>query len=159
MVHQDPLLLPGYLRKVVQNLPGKVKHEHTDYTYNADSDTFENEINDFFKYSEVMVQLQEYQKSYEKAFTVNYIAGDEEYKKQHVTSLLDKLESTDTELRLNSCRHLVYVTLGCFTTDKSERLQNLIRNNDLLIQLGAFSVSYEKLQQLCNKLFEDRLVL
>lgn len=106
-----------------------------------------------------MVQLQEYQKSYEKAFTVNYNAGDENYKKQHVTSLLDKLESTDTELRLNSCRHLVYVTLGCFTTDKSERLQNLIRNNYLLIQLGAFSVCYEKLQQLCNKLFEDRLVL
>lgn len=25
MVYQDPLLLPGYLKKVVQNLPGKVK--------------------------------------------------------------------------------------------------------------------------------------
>lgn len=78
-------------------------------------------------------------------------------------SLLDKLEFTEQEPRLNSCKILAYISLGCFTTNKNneskqDRIKNIIKNNELLYSCGAFHIFYLKLQQLCAKKEKDRLV-
>ncbi|KAG1100818.1 hypothetical protein G6F42_017600 [Rhizopus arrhizus] len=95
--YTDPILTPGNLRKFVENLPGKAKHQHSDYQYSSDSDTFANEINEFFTYTEVAVQLQNYRRSFEKTFP--------EHTVYHITQLLDGLEYEDQGLRLQACQH------------------------------------------------------
>lgn len=105
-----------------------------------------------------MLQLQDYQSEYEKEFSLNYNDSNEVYKRHHIVSLLDNLECTDAELRMKSCKYLVYITLGCSKADKGERFRNLTNNNDLLVQLDTFNVCYCNFRQLCDKLLEDRLV-
>ncbi|KAK4510798.1 uncharacterized protein ATC70_005232 [Mucor velutinosus] len=143
----DPILTPGNLRKFVENLPGKAKHQHSDYQYNSDSDTFEHEINEFFTYTEVTVQLQEYRRSFEKEFPDN--------KAYQITQLLDGLEYEDQDLRLQACKHVAYFALGCFTADpnetKQQRTNRLIENCNVLISNGAFLLFFQKLQQSCNE--------
>ncbi|KAI7873710.1 uncharacterized protein EV154DRAFT_527802 [Mucor mucedo] len=143
--YQDPILTPGSLRKIVENLPGKAKHEHGEYEYNCDSDTFENEINDFFSYTEVTVSLQEYRRLYEKEYV--------EITRQDILSLLDKLDSSDRDCRMRSCKLLIYISLGQFTTSTKEsrqkRMGNVIRNNNILIECGAFHLFYQRLRQAC----------
>ncbi|KAL9545466.1 hypothetical protein MBANPS3_007141 [Mucor bainieri] len=143
----DPILTPGNLRKFVENLPGKAKHQHSDYQYNSDSDTFEHEINELFTYTEVAVQLQEYRRSFEKEFPAN--------KAYQITQLLDGLEYEDQELRLQAGKHVVYFALGCFTTDpnetKQQRMDRLLANCNMLIVNGAFLLFFQKLQQSCNE--------
>ncbi|KAL9549273.1 hypothetical protein PS6_006171 [Mucor atramentarius] len=145
--YTDPILTPGNLRKFVENLPGKAKHQHSDYQYSSDSDTFANEINEFFTYTEVAVQLQNYRRSFEKTFPENTV--------YHITQLLDGLEYEDQGLRLQACQHVTYFALGCFTTDPNEteqqRIDRLIENCNLLILNGAFLLCYQKLQQSCNE--------
>ncbi|CEP13935.1 hypothetical protein [Parasitella parasitica] len=90
----DPILAPGNLRKIVENLPGKAKHQHDDYQYNSDSDFFENEIDEFFSHTEVAVQLQDYRRSFEREFPTKT--------EDQITTLLDGLEYEDQELRLQT---------------------------------------------------------
>ncbi|GAN01211.1 n1221-domain-containing protein [Mucor ambiguus] len=145
--YMDPILTPGNLRKFVENLPGKAKHQHSDYQYNSDSDIFEHEINEFFTYTEVAVQLQEYRRSFEKEFPKK--------KAYQITQLLDGLEYEDQELRLQTCKHVVYFALGCFTTDpnetKQQRMDRLLANCGTLISNGAFLLFFQKLQLSCNE--------
>ncbi|KAI8640694.1 hypothetical protein BD408DRAFT_483929 [Parasitella parasitica] len=149
----DPILAPGNLRKIVENLPGKVKHQHDDYQYNSDSDSFENEINEFFSHTEVAIQLQDYRRSFEKEFPISAV--------DQITTLLDGLEFKDQELRLQTCKHITYFALGCFTTDQKEtklqRVDRLIRNNNILISHGAFTIFFQKLQQSCAE-YHDSLI-
>ncbi|KAI8047477.1 hypothetical protein BDF21DRAFT_434173 [Thamnidium elegans] len=155
--YQDPILTPGKLRKIVQNLPGKTKDQHTEYEYQCDADTFENEINEFFKYTEVTVQLQEYRKLYEKEYNGGIM------RRQDIVLLLDQLELSDQESRLKASKLLVYIALGSFTMNKKEsnqdRIQKLMEHANLLIECGAFNIFYQKLQQSLDNWFELDLYL
>ncbi|GAA5798117.1 hypothetical protein HPULCUR_003517 [Helicostylum pulchrum] len=155
--YQDPILTPGNLRKIVQNLPGKAKDQHTEYEYHCDADTFENEINEFFKYTEVTVQLQEYRKLYEKKYNGGTM------RRQDIVLLLDQLELSDQESRLKASKLLVYIALGSFTMNKKEsnqdRIQKLMENANLLIECGAFNIFYQKLQQSLDSWIELDLYL
>lgn len=66
---------------------------------------------------------------------------------------MDKLEYSEQECRLKSCKILVYISLGQFTTNttesKQERIDNMICNNNLLFECGAFNIFYQRLQQAC----------
>ncbi|KAI9473695.1 MAG: hypothetical protein EXX96DRAFT_621330 [Benjaminiella poitrasii] len=142
--HQDPILTKGSLKKIVENLPGKVKHQHSEYDYKSDSDTFEHELNEFFSYTEVTVQLQEYRRLYER----HYPDRD----RHHIEFILQELEHTaDQEIILHACKNLVYIALGYFTADgnetRKERVDKLIESNNHLVALDAFSIFFEKLQQ------------
>lgn len=119
---------------------------------------FEDEINEFFSYIEVTVHLQNYRKSFEKTFAKAVVADQ-------ITTLLDGLEYENQELRLQTCNHLIYFALGCFTTDqcetKQQRIDRMIHNNNLLISSGAFALFYQKLQQSCSEYYDciiNRLV-
>lgn len=89
--------------------------------------------------------MQDYRRSFEKEFG--------EYHPQQIISLLDQLELTDQEKRLKSCQHLTYIALGCFTAQphesKYQRIKQLVRNNQGLINSGAFFIVLQKLQQSC----------
>ncbi|KAI9337855.1 hypothetical protein BD770DRAFT_448483 [Pilaira anomala] len=154
--YQDPILTPGNLRKIVQNLPSKAKDQHSEYQYDCDSDTFENEINEFFKYTEVTVQLQEYRKLYEKEYgsTIN---------SEDVISLLDQLDFLDQESRLKASKILVHTALGNFTTNKNEsrqqRVEKLVHCTDMLIECGVFAIIYQKLQNSLDSSIESDLYL
>lgn len=167
--YQDPILTFGNVRRFVENMPGKTKvcielhsmstkiqaiwltrhfrwkHHHEAYIYNSNSDNFETEINEFFKYTEITIQLQDFRRSFEKTYG--------KYYPQQIVPLLDQLELTDQEKRLKSSQHLTYIALGCFTSryheSKEQRKNQLIRNNQSLINAGAFFVIFQKLQQSC----------
>lgn len=96
--------------------------------------------------------MQDYRRSFEKEFfdnTVDQIA------------LLDRLEYEHQGLRLQTCKHLTYFALGCFTTDQNEtkqqRIERMLQNNNLLISNGAFVIFFQKLQQSCTE-YHDSVI-
>lgn len=89
--------------------------------------------------------MQEYRRLYEKEYV--------KINRQEIVSLLDKLDSSDPESRMRSCKLLVYISLGQFTTNTNEssqkRIANVIHNNTILFECGAFHLFYQRLQQAC----------
>ncbi|KAI8876362.1 hypothetical protein K501DRAFT_52946 [Backusella circina FSU 941] len=144
--YQDPLLTPGHIKKIVQNLPGKIKLSHKDYEY-GDCDTLENETNDFFDFSEVVEELQEYRKAYEETYThsLSWKSLNETKRRQRIHSLLEQLDSTD---KLGALKNLLYIALGNFNFSLIQdlRINNIKRNNAMICHCNGFSVIYQKFQ-------------
>ncbi|CAH0550532.1 unnamed protein product [Brassicogethes aeneus] len=114
-----------------------------DFEY-ADTDTFENEIAEFYSYSEVM-EFREYLELYDKEVGESWKNMDEDRRKSCVMKILNNLDLNDAAVRLNNAKIILYIAQGCWNeVDCVEEQIFWQRKNCFLLQkLGVFNAFVE----------------
>ncbi|KAI8098082.1 uncharacterized protein B0P05DRAFT_583052 [Gilbertella persicaria] len=142
------LLTPGSLNDIIKHLD--TQHDHSGYSYQPDADSFENEINEFFSYTDIQHKLKDYQRAFQKEYNSNHtyvqwINTPLIDKRNIVLSLIDKLSQEGHQ----TSQILVYISLGYFDKpiQKEKRVQLLIENNELLVSCHVLPVVFSRLEK------------
>ncbi|KAL1919340.1 uncharacterized protein VTP21DRAFT_2033 [Calcarisporiella thermophila] len=108
-----------------------------DFNY-EDSDTFENEINEFYGYLEIPLLL-ENKKAFDEGFKESWINSPLTERRSHIEFLLEQLELTTAEKRLTAAKKLAYIAHGNFgeLKKKEDHISWVIENNKTLRDAGA----------------------
>ncbi|KAL1928920.1 hypothetical protein VTP01DRAFT_1979 [Rhizomucor pusillus] len=152
---QDPLLNPGQLKQIVKNLPGKLKLPHDDYKY-GDTDRIDKELDELFDYVEIAKNVREYQHNCRCESGSAWPKMEESEKRKYVQVLLDKLDKSSREERLQAARQVVFIALGAVCKhneypDLDGHLQALYENNKTLRSCGAINSVLHSLKSACAK--------
>ncbi|KAI9274678.1 hypothetical protein BDA99DRAFT_498220 [Phascolomyces articulosus] len=152
----DPLLTPGELRQIVDNLPSRMKHPHSDYEYSDTSD-FETEIEEFFNYSEVENELKSCQQEFEANINFDWCRLNEKEQERHIELTLDRLEHSVRDERLSAAKQLLCITLGCCHNNNSNssksqnRSEVAIANNRKMYKCGALTAVFHAFNRACKQ--------
>ncbi|KAI9320675.1 hypothetical protein BX666DRAFT_1910199 [Dichotomocladium elegans] len=148
--YQDPLLNPGQLKQIVKNLPGKQKHPHDDYHY-GDSDDLLTEIDEFFNYTEVAMELNQYPKTYSTDFGTEWKFKSNQENRKQIEYILDQLEHAASERRIRAAKHLVYISLGGYDSAERSLAANIIEHNQFLYDSGALPTIFQAFKFACSR--------
>ncbi|KAF7727735.1 Factor arrest protein 11 [Apophysomyces ossiformis] len=154
----DRFVTPSVLKRTVKQLANKSKQFHESYIY-KDTGCLRTEIDDFFNYAEVTVELQAYRCSYEREFTAKDISLEDQ--RNRIQYLFDQFDSKAQDDRIQAARHLVYLALGTFGEYKhktDEHMERLVATNKLLYACGTLTVLHHALERAWNELNLPELV-
>ncbi|KAG0187344.1 Factor arrest protein 11 [Apophysomyces sp. BC1034] len=150
---QDPLLTPGHLKQAVKNLASKPKHSHENYIF-KDTGSLRTEIDEFFNYAEVKIELQDYRREYEREFAGKDV--NTESQRDRIQYLFDQFESKTQDNRIRSAKHLVYLalagTFGEYRDKSDEHMQKLIETNKLLYSCDALTALFHACERGWNEM-------
>ncbi|KAI9491454.1 hypothetical protein BDB00DRAFT_833075 [Zychaea mexicana] len=149
----DPFLKPGELRQIVNKLPSRIKHPHSDYDY-SDAAKFETEIEEFFNYSEVENELKSYQQEYETSVDFDWCKLDEDEQRRHIERILDRFEHSVRDERVAAAKQLLCIGLGYCHGDDNEprdRVDVAIANTMLINRCGALTAVFQAFNRGCKK--------
>ncbi|KAI8645242.1 hypothetical protein BD408DRAFT_441073 [Parasitella parasitica] len=129
--------------------------QHIKYDYYKPDD-IEEEINEFISYSEVKVELKQYQQEYNEHFSPwNECNKDE--KRNIIQNCGDHLDLLDDEQRLCATKRLAYISLGSYgeyrgIEKKQAHLQSIEQNNQFLFKMDILAAIKQCLNHACKKL-------
>ncbi|KAI9203652.1 uncharacterized protein BJ171DRAFT_568769 [Polychytrium aggregatum] len=107
------------------------------FTY-ADRDSLENEITEFFAYSDG-VPIQQGKQLFEQFFPGLWTDASADTKQSYIELLLHKLEQADQNRRQSSIKELLYISMGVFAEADSieSHIEMIKENNGFLCRIGA----------------------
>ncbi|KAJ2957219.1 hypothetical protein NQZ79_g7035 [Umbelopsis isabellina] len=150
------------LRQFVKQLPSKQKArkplQHEDFVY-GETDDNDIEINEFFNYNEVP-GFHEYQSLFDERKPEEWSSMNHLRKRNYVFHLLNDLEHSVQQVRLDAGKQLLYIAQGefgdaevlhCTGDDRVNHLRKIKENNSLLQECGALAIIYTVLRKACEE--------
>ncbi|KAI7889509.1 uncharacterized protein EV154DRAFT_514478 [Mucor mucedo] len=154
MSEERPSVEPEQIKQLLQAKNNKPQH-HTKYDYYK-SETLESEINEFVSYSEVRIDLKQYEEEYNETFP-SWKESTLQEKKSIIQQATDYLDLLEEDKRIFAAKSLVYISLGSYgefmgEQRKSNHITSMEENNRLLYDADIISTLKKTLDYGCNQL-------
>ncbi|KAF9582716.1 Factor arrest protein 11, partial [Lunasporangiospora selenospora] len=151
---QDSITM-AQLKQFVSTLPSKQKTEPVHFQY-ADTDTLSAEIDEFYSYSEVQGFCDDHV-DFAKNFGGDWHTSSDSEREAYAEYLLDLLDQKGYPNRLFVAQQLIYIAQGTYSkaSNEDDHLEWILKNNRMLLELGAFQTYYDGLRITCAKLANE----